>query len=355
MQSMNSSRILRPLTVAAAGLFGAAALAATPQAATPREQQAIVQNGNGGPEVLTLQTVPVPEPAAGQVLIRVYAAAVNPADWKTRAGMPGAAPARAAIPGGDVAGVVEKLGPGVTTLKVGDPVFAVIARVPGVLNGGYSQFVAASAANIAAKPPSMTYAQASGLGIASITGVRAVNEVRVGKGTRVLITGIAGGVGSAAAQVARARGAYVIGTASARHNDYLKSIGVDQVIDYTRVRFEEHVGSVDAVIDTVGGDTALRAMALLRKGGFFISLAAHDLNAQCAAAAVTCVGPASASQLPHALYEETRRLAADGTLRVKVDRAYPLAQAGQAQVFGEEGHTEGKIVLEVDAAQANRK
>ena len=332
--------------------------AAVASAAAPKEQQAIVQNGNGGPEVLKVQTVPVLEPSDGQVLIRVYAAAVNPTDWRARAGTPGnatAATVRPSIPGGDVAGVVEKLGAGVTTLKVGDPVFAVIARVAGVLNGGYSQFVVASVANVGAKPAGMTYAEAAGLGIATLTGVWAVNETRLAKGTRVLITGVAGGVGSAAAQAAKARGAYVIGTASAQHNAYLKSIGVDEVIDYTKVRFEDKAKNVDAVIDTVGSDTAVRALGLLKKGSLFISLAAHDLDAQCAAAGVTCVGHASAAELPRAIYDEVGRLAGAGSIRVKVDRAFPLEQAGQAQVFGEQGHTEGKIVLTVDAAQAGRQ
>lgn len=348
-----STRILRTLCAATLGLCSSIT-----GAATPVEQQAIVQAGTGGPEVLRLQAVPVLEPGAGQVLIRVYAAAVNPTDWRARAGTPGSANAAAVrpnIPGGDVAGVIEKLGAGVTALKVGDPVFAVIARVPGILNGGYAQFAVASAATVGAKPPGMTYAEAAGLGIASVTGVRAVNETQLAKGTRVLITGVAGGVGSAAAQAAKARGAYVIGTASAQHNAYLKSIGVDEVIDYTKVRFEEHAKNVDAVIDTVGSDTALRALALLRRGSRFISLAAHDIDAQCAAAGVTCAGHASASALPHSLYEEVSRLAATGKLRVNVDEAFPLAEAGQAQLLGEQGHTEGKIILHVDRSQALRK
>jgi NADPH:quinone reductase-like Zn-dependent oxidoreductase len=324
--------------------------------ATPREQKAIVQAGTGGAKVLQLQTVPVLEPGENQVLIRVYAAAVNPTDWKSRAGTPGyTAAAPVVIPGGDVAGTVEKLGSGVTTLKVGDPVFAVIARNPTPLNGGYSQFALAAVANVGAKPRTMTYAQAAGLGVATVTGVRAVNETRVSKGDRVLITGVAGGVGSAATQAAKARGAYVIGTASARHNAYLKSIGVDELVDYTQVKFEDKVTSVDVVIDTVGSDTAERAITTLKKGGRYISVAARGLDAKCAAAGVTCVGRASAADVPRSVYDEVGSLAAAGKLAMKVDKSFPLDQAGQAQAFGEQGHTEGKIVLIVDAAKANRK
>ncbi len=325
-------------------------------AATPTEQQAIVQTGNGGPEVLHLQSVPVPTPGEGQVLIRVYAAAVNPTDWKTRIGGAGRAPLTGPlIPGADVAGVIEALGTGVDALKVGTPVFAVVARSPGVLNGGYAQFAVATTDNVVPKPPTMTYAQAAGLGIATLTGVRAVDETRVSKGQRVLITGVAGGVGSAAAQAAKARGAYVIGTATAQHDAYLKSIGVDEVIDYTQGRFEDHVKDVDVVIDTVGSDTAERALTVVRKNGLYVSVAARGLEAQCAAAGVQCMSRDATSGLQRSWYEEISTLARTGRLKVKVERTFPLAEAGQAQQLSEQGHTEGKIVLVVDSSRANRK
>jgi NADPH:quinone reductase-like Zn-dependent oxidoreductase len=325
-------------------------------AATPKEQQAIVQTGNGGPEVLKLQTVAVLEPGVGQVLIRVYAAAVNPTDWKTRIGAPGSAAVTGAIvPGGDVAGVIEKIGSGVDTLKVGDPVFAVISRSNGVLNGGYSQYAVAAIANVVPKPPGATYAEAAGLGIATITGVRAVDETKVSQGERVLITGVAGGVGSAAAQAAKARGAYVIGTATAQHNAYLKSIGVDEVIDYTQGKFEDKVKNVDVVIDTVGSDTAERALTTIKKGGLYVSVAAHDLEDKCAAAGVNCMSRNAVPGQQKGLYEEVSTLATTGKLKVKVEKTFPLAQAAQAQELGEQGHTEGKIVLIVNEAKANRK
>jgi NADPH:quinone reductase-like Zn-dependent oxidoreductase len=325
-------------------------------AATPKEQKAIVQTGSGGPEVLKLQTVPVPEPGENQVLIRVYAAAVNPTDWKTRAAAPGyAAVSGTIIPGGDVAGVIEKLGTGVTGFKVGDKVFAVIGRKADILNGGYAHFAAASITNVVPKPKSMTYAEAAGLGVASITGVRAVLGTQVAAGQRVLITGVAGGVGSAAAQAAKAKGAYVIGTATAQHDAYLKSIGVDEVIDYSQVKFEDKVKDVDVAIDTVGSDTAERALGTVKKGGRYISVASRTIEAKCPAAGVTCVGRGSAADVERNIYDEVGSLAASGKLRVKVDKAFPLEQAAQAQEFGEQGHTEGKIVLVVDPAKANRK
>jgi NADPH:quinone reductase-like Zn-dependent oxidoreductase len=339
-----SSRISLWQRLAIAGLFATCLLA---QAAPPKEQRAILQRA--GSDALQLQTVPVPTPAANQVLIHIYAAAVNPADWKN------GAPPEDQIPGGDVAGVVAALGDGVTDFKVGDPVFGIAVRRRGVLNGAYAEYAVAAVANVVRKPTNITYAQAAGLGIATVTAVRVVDETQVAKGQRVLITGVAGGVGSAAAQAAKARGAYVIGTASAQHNAYLRSIGVDQVIDYTKVEFEKQVEHVDAVIDTVGGETAIRAMSALPRGGWFVSTGSHDLDAQCAKAGLKCVPYSSAADAARRFYEQVASLVSAGKLEVNIDKSFPLADASKAQAYSKAGHAEGKIILLVDAAQAERK
>ena len=350
MRTASSSLSRQALFVVLAGTCIAAA------AATPTEQQAMVMTANGGPEVLKMQTVPVVEPGPDQVLIRVYAAGVNPTDWKTRAASPGYPPTKGiAILGGDVAGVVEKLGSGVTTLKVGDPVFAAIPRTQSPLNGGYSHFTLAPIASVGPKPASMTYTEAAGLGIAAVTGVRAVYDTKVATGQRVLITGVAGGVGSAATQAAKARGAYVIGTATAQHNAYLKSLGVDEVIDYSKVKFEDKVKNVDVVIDTVGADTADRALVTMKKTGLYVSVAARDMEAKCAAAGVTCLSRSMGKESQKSVYDEVGVLAGSGRLKVNLEKTFPLEQAGAAQALGEEGHTEGKIILIVDAAKAGQK
>ncbi len=330
-------------------------------AATPKEQKAIVQTGNGGPEVLKLQTVPVLEPGANQVLIKVYAAAINPTDWKNRVGAPGYVPAAGApvtiIPGGDAAGVVEKIGSGVTDFKVGDPVFAIIPRIAGVLNGAYSEYVLSPTRTMMAKPVNVTYAEAAGLGIAAVTGVRALNVTKVAKGQRVLITGAAGGVGSTAVQAAKVKGAYVIGTASARHHEYLRSLGIDEIIDYTKGKFEEQVKNVDVVIDTVGeiDNTAERAMSTLKKGGMYVSVAARNLEAKCTAVGVICAERGSAAEVGRDIFAEVASLAAADKLNVHIDKTFPLAQAAEAQMYGEQGRTQGKISLIVNAAEANKK
>jgi NADPH:quinone reductase-like Zn-dependent oxidoreductase len=328
-------------------------------AATPTRQQAIVQHGVGGPEVLKLESAPVLAPEKGEVLIRVYAAAINPVDWKRRKGGgdyamdPNGLPIM--IPGGDVAGVVERLGAGVTELAVGQPVFALLARDAKRLNGGYSQFAVAPAANVMPKPKSFTYSEAAGLGIATVTGVRVVVDTKVAKGQRVLITGASGGVGTIAVQAAKARGAYVIGTASGRRAEFLKALGVDEFIDYTKGNFEDQVKNVDVVIDTVGEDTTLRAFKTVKKGGYFVSPASRNFETQCAAAGVICPPRFNAFEVGRPIFEEVGKLAASGALTVFVDRTFPLAQAGEAQLLSEQGRTQGKIVLIVDPAHANEK
>jgi len=324
-------------------------------AATPATQQAIVQVAYGGPEVLHTQTVPVLKPGPNQVLIRIYAAGLNPTDWYMRRDEPGYTTVPVpVIPGGDVAGVIEKLGSGVTSWKVGDPVFAVIGRSgnnvgdKGVrLNGGYAHFVVAEVGNVMHKPADMTFTEAAGMALAPITAVRAVRVTEVKKGDRMLITGVSGAVGSAAAVAAKARGAYVIGTASARHTDYLHSIGVDEVIDYTKGKFEEQVHDVDAVLDTVGGDNLPRAMTTLKKGGHILSTARGDIAAICTPD-VVCIlrGPAHAQ--PRVVVDEVESLVTSGKIAAKVSKTFPLVEAGQAQQFGEQGKADGKIILIVD-------
>jgi NADPH:quinone reductase-like Zn-dependent oxidoreductase len=322
-------------------------------AATPKTQQAIVQVAYGGPEVLQIQTIPVLEPGPDQVLIRIYAAGLNPTDWYMRRDEPGYTTVPTpVVPGGDVSGVIEKLGGGVKNLKVGDPVFAVIGRSgnatdQGVrLNGGYSHFVLAEAGNVMRKPRDLSFVEAAGLALAPITAVRAVRVTEVKKGDRMLITGVSGAVGSAAAVAAKARGAYVIGTASARHAEFLRSIGVDEVIDYTKGKFEEQVHDVDAVLDTVGGDNTERAMSTLKKGGHILTTARGDLAKICTPG-IVCIPRGPAHAQPRVVVDEVLSLVESGKIKAKVSKTFPLTEAGQAQQFGEKG-ADGKIILIVD-------
>lgn len=380
-----------------AGVLGL--LAGVAFAAVPTDMQAIIHTGTGGLETLKLQTVPVRQPEAGQVLIKVYAAAVNPVDWKMlggrRGGPPGgggggaggppgggAAPAAGggaggppaggggaggppgggasteSIPGMDVAGVVVAVGSGVTSVKPGEAVFSMIGRGVSGLNGSYAQYTLAPATNVIAKPRNLTFEQAAGLGTVGMTAMRSVMTANIKKGDRVLVNGAAGGVGSSVVQIARARGATVIGTASARHDKYLKSIGVSKVVDYTKGPVADQVKDVDVVIDTVGGNSVDDVIKTLKKGGTFLSVAAFGVNAKCAAAGVTCAGggrPGAGGPSEGDLLGEVAKLASAGKFSVHVDKTFPLADASAADAYSRGGHAEGKIILVADKAKAGSR
>jgi NADPH:quinone reductase-like Zn-dependent oxidoreductase len=339
-------------------------------ASVPTEQTAIVQRGFGGPEVLKLETVPVLEPGEGQVLVQVYAAGVNPVDWKAREGINGrriGTPPPAGrqpalrIPGSDIAGVVAKLGPGVTGFNIGDPIAGSSGGGGTGLNGSYSHYALAVANRLIAKPKNLTYAEAAGLATAASTPAVALYRLKIQPGQTLLITGVAGGVGSAMAQLAKVRGARVIGTASARHNAFLKSIGVDEVVDYTQGDWASKVKNVDAVFDTVGGVDGEKALGTLKKGGQFLGIANENgepSEEQCTAAGVTYV-PLRRGQpgdpTERDLLNEVGQLANEGKLKIKVDKTFPLEQAGAAQELSREGHTEGKIILVAVPGQADRQ
>jgi NADPH:quinone reductase-like Zn-dependent oxidoreductase len=335
-------------------------------------QKAIVQAGTGEAEVMTLQDMPVLTPGEGQVLVRIYASTVNPFEWKLRSGMmdgmvpgkgyaePHSSPAterNTMIPGSDAAGIIEKVGPGVTGLKVGDPVFASINRGPisanvDGLNGAYAEFGIASPDSVIPKPASMTYVEAAGLGTATITGVGSVMDMGVQEGQRVLILGAAGGVGSAALQAAKARGAYVVGTASSRHEDYLQSLGIDEYHDYRKGTWQEDIRDIDVVIDTVGKDNLMLALKTVKPGAKVVGFNGSLSQAECEQYNVVCGSRGIGGR---AVLEEVSRMAEAGTLTVHVDETFPLAEAYAAQEENRNGGTQGKIVLVVDPEHANER
>ncbi len=348
---MSERRMSREERCPAAGLGLALLVAATTvgcaNLAVPADMRAVRMATTGGPDVLRVERVAVPVPRAGEVRIRVRAAGVNPVDWKIRETGYGRRIDAAApwIPGFDVAGTIDAVGEGVTTWRRGDAVVAALQRSA---QGGYAEYAIASADDVAPKPVAWSFESAAGLPTVGITVWRyLVVTGAVARDERVLVQGGAGGVGSIAVQVAKARGAHVKATASARNRAYVESIGADEVIDYRAVRFEERVADVDLVFDTVGGETLARSLAVVRRGGRLVTIAGRpDLQA-CEKAGIVCAG-AVASQGPFGdALREIVALADAGRLAVHVDRVFPLEQAARAQELNREGHTRGKIVLRV--------
>src|SRR5688572_11020301 len=228
-------------------LGGTAAFAA--DAATPAvTMKAVSFTQFGDSSVLRYADLPTPAPAAGEVLVRVRAASVNPADWKVRRGARSRGPLTSPmIPGYDVAGDVVAVGAGVTAFKTGD---AVYAMTPLGRGGAYAQFVSVPSANVAAKPQRADYIHAAAVPLAALTAWQALFEVaKIAAGQTVVVHGGAGGVGHFAVQFAKAQGAKVIATASARNGDYLRDIGADEAIDYQSTQFENAIKDADVVFD----------------------------------------------------------------------------------------------------------
>jgi NADPH:quinone reductase-like Zn-dependent oxidoreductase len=309
--------------------------------------RAIRQETVGGPEVLDLVTVPRPEPSPTEVLVKVAATGVNPVDWKTRSsgGALGSPPFTV---GWDVAGVVEELGFGVTRFAVGDRVFG-MPRFPREA-GAYAEFVTSPSRQLARIPERLSDAEAAALPLASLTAWQALVETAgVRAGDRVLIHAAGGGVGHLAVQIAKSRGAYVIGTARADDHVFLADLGMDEAIDYTREDVGAAVRDVDVVLDLVGGETGLASLPVLRRGGLLISVPSRADVAPLREAAGSRVRVTGILVEPDRTgMEAIAALAAEGQLRVRVSRTFPLEQAAAAHELSENGRPGGKLVLTTD-------
>ncbi len=299
----------------------------------------------GDPEVLKYEEAPRPKPGPGELLIRVHAAGVNPVDWKIREGyfkqrMNYSLPL---ILGWDLSGVVEATGPGVTRLKAGDEVYS---RPDIARDGAYAEYIVVRETEVAIKPKSIDHIHAAATPLAALTAWQSLFDAAgLSVGQTVLIHAAAGGVGSFAVQLAKWKGAYVIGTASKGDHDFLRTLGADETIDYQTTRFEDVLHEVDVVLDTIGGDTQKRSWKVLKKGGILVSILTPPSPEEAAAHGVrqayTFVQP-NASQLA-----EIAELIDSGKLKAIVETVLPLSEARRAHELSQSGHTRGKIVLKI--------
>jgi len=313
--------------------------------------RAIRQDTHGDSSVLQLVDVPRPEPLPTEIRVRVRAAGVNPVDWKTRegGGMAGVLGTPPFGMGWDVSGVVDAVGFGVTTFKPGDEVYG-MPWFPRAA-GAYAEYVTAPSRQFAPKPRSIGHVEAAAVPLAALTAWQAlVDTADVQPGQRVLIHAAAGGVGHLAVQIARARGAHVIGTGSAGREEFLRAIGVDEFIDYRSTRFEDQVRDVDLVVDLVGDaqQTNLRSIGVIKPGGIYIGVPSGVSPAVAAAAEARGVRATGILVEPdrQALASITELIDADELL-VAVQETFPLERAGAAQDAAATGRTQGKIVIEV--------
>jgi NADPH:quinone reductase-like Zn-dependent oxidoreductase len=310
------------------------------------QMRAIRQQRFGGPEVLELAEVDRPAPIATEVLVKVHAAGVNPVDWKTRAGrgMPLELPATV---GWDVSGVVDELGGATSIFAVGDEVLG-MPWFPRPANA-YAEYVTAPARQFVRKPATLSHAEAAGLPLAGLTAWQGLVDIaNVQPGQRVLVTAAAGGVGHLAVQIAKARGAYVLGTARAAKHEFLGSLGVDEAIDYTAVDVADTARDVDVVFDLIGGANSIELARTVTTGGLIIPVPGGVSAELAAVAAGRGVRTSPLLVEPdHAGLVALADLVESGRLKVVVEQTFPLADAAKAHEVGEAGRVVGKLVLTV--------
>jgi len=299
----------------------------------------------GGPEVLQHEEAPRPAAQAGEVLIRVHAAGVNPIDWKIRAGylkdfFPVKFPL---ILGWEVSGTVEQVGPGAMTFDKADEVFVMADPTR---DGGYAEYIVANEVFVAFKPKSLHHVHAAAVPLAALTAWKSLFETgQLKPGQRVLVHAGAGGVGHFAVQFAKWKGAHVLATASTNNQQFLREFAVDEPIDYTKQNFEDIARDVDVVLDTIGAETQERSWGVLKKGGILVSLVQPPSEEK---AISHRVRGAMINTPPNgAALAEIGRLIDSGKIKVQVERILPLSEARRAHELSQSGHVRGKIVLRV--------
>jgi NADPH:quinone reductase-like Zn-dependent oxidoreductase len=292
----------------------------------------------GGPEVLVFDEVPVPEPAAGQVLVKVSGSGVNPIDWKVREGL-FALPLPCTV-GYDFSGVVEKLGEGVTAFAVGDEVYGYSDA------GTCAEYTVCADTAMAKKPVSMDLPDAAAIPVGAMTAYQALFEKGdVKNGDRVVILAASGGVGTFAVQLAKWKGAYVIATASAANAKLLQDIGADEILDYHTKPFETHTSNVDFVLDTLGKDNVLKALSVLKPGGTVVSLAPLPKDIEEAAQGKHAVN--LGMQPKREQLEQIANLIEDLKVLPVIDTVVRFDEAIEVQKEIQTGHTVGKLVVRV--------
>ena len=330
---------MRHIPVLAALLFLTATAVAQPTAM----MKAVVAHEYGGPEVLKYEDAPRPEPKENELLVRVIACGVNPADPLVVTG-------RLAkefgthlplIPGYDVAGVVEKTGAKVTKFKKGDAMYGYA-----LFGGGWAEYAVLAENEAALKPKTATFTDAAAVPLAALTAWQAlIDAAKLSAGQTVLIHGGSGGVGSFAVQIAKARGARVIATASTANQDLLKQLGADVAIDYTKTKFEDVTRDVDVVLDTVGRDTLACSYAVVKKGGIVTTIASRPDQAQLDKYGIR--GTSIWSHPEGNELAEITKLIEAGKIKPIVSQTFPLTDAVQATQQAETHHTRGKLVLKI--------
>ena len=313
-------------------------------------------NRYGGPEVIEVNNnTPKPSPGAGQVLVEVYAASLNPFDFKLREGfMKGMIPLKFPFTiGGDFSGVVSGLGPSVDAasdaadgdFKVGDQVYGQAL----VLNGGsgaLAEVCTSNVTNSALKPKSIDFLESAALPLVGSSAIQALEDhIKPKKGDKILIHGGSGGIGHIAVQLAKHLGAYVAATASGNDINFVKSIRADEVIDYKNQTFEDLLTDFDAVFDTVGGETREKSFKVLKKGGIIVSMLGAPNPELATQYGVTAIG--QNTRVTSAKLNRLTELVDNGAIKPYIHKVFPLEQTKEAFEYLKKGHPRGKVIVKI--------
>ncbi len=302
----------------------------------------------GGGEVVEINNnVLKPVASKGEIVVEVYAAGVNPSDWKIRQGLMSKMISLQfpATLGGDFSGVVSETGSGVTTVHKGEEVYGRASFLRGG-SGSFAEYTLAKAASVAIKPKNLSHEEAAGLPLAGVSAVQALLEhVKLGKRQKILIHGGAGGIGTFAVQIAKHLGATVAATSSAEDAEYVKKLDADQVIDYKSQKFEESVKDLDVVFDTVGGETYARSFSVLKKGGVIVSMGEQPNQKLMKKYGVNAIS--QFTQMTRERLEKLTELVEQGVVKVHIDKVFSLDETAEALNYLEAGKPKGKVVIRV--------
>jgi len=301
----------------------------------------------GGKEAVKIADVSTPTTSDGKILVEVYAAGVNPVDWKIQLGylkdyMPLELPATL---GGDFAGIVTEVGNGVTEFRKGDEVYGQASVLAGS-SGSFAEFALTNSTTIAPKPKKINFVEAGSLPLAGTSAIQAMTEhIKLKKGQKILIHGGAGGIGSMAIQIAKHLGAHVATTVSPNDMGYVKELGADQIIDYKSQKFEDVVKDYDAVFDTAGGDNANRSISVLKQGGTLVSMAGQVDEELAKIHGITAISQMSQVTTEH-LHKLTE-LVDNGVVKIHVEKTFRLEEAVEALDYLENTPPKGKVVIRI--------
>jgi NADPH:quinone reductase-like Zn-dependent oxidoreductase len=304
--------------------------------------KAVLLKEYGGVDALSYEDAEKPAPKADEILVKVHNIGVNPVEWKVRNGLGKMfGLTLPVILGTEISGTVAEIGADVKNFKPGDEIFGNVNMMRG---GGYAEFVIAKESEIAQKPENVDFEHAAAIPVGALTSWLAIfTTANLQAGQRVLIHAASGGVGSMAVQLAKEKGAFVFATASGKNEEFVKSLGADEFIDYTKTKFETIAKDVDVVLDTIGGDTQERSFQTLKKGGFLVSTVAPPSEETAAGFGVKAQMIQSG---PNAeTLGEIAELVEEGKVKAYVETVLPLSEIKKAHELSESGKTRGKIIL----------